>query len=156
LEHHNLNNFNQANWRVHHYYEAQLATFMQTWVKNLMPGDVVFLKGNLGAGKTTLVRYALRALGFQGQVKSPSYTIVESYEVGGYSIHHFDLYRISDPQELLFIGLEAYLDEAAIVFVEWPELGQGVLPKPNWTIELEADPKNPQRRILRIAHHAQH
>ena len=135
--------------------ESQMVELVRQWVHELKPGQIVFLKGNLGAGKTTWVRHALRALGCQEHIKSPSYTIVESYELSGQLIHHFDLYRIVDPQELVYIGLESYLDHQAMIFVEWPDLGQGVLPKPDWEIELAADPQDPQARILRMFKHAE-
>ncbi len=90
---------------------------------------ICFLKGDLGAGKTTFVRGFLRALGYEGLVKSPSYTLVETYALNGKNIFHFDLYRLKNPSELALIGLHDYLGETGVFFFEWPENGEGFLPE---------------------------
>lgn len=103
----------------------------------LLEGDpVVFLRGQLGAGKTTLVRGILRALGHHGLVKSPTYTLLEPYEVDGRVIYHFDLYRIGAGDELEFIGIDELLDAPGIKLIEWPERGAGRLPPPDLEIYL--------------------
>lgn len=104
---------------------------------DVLPGSlVVALAGDLGAGKTTLVRALLRSLGHLGPVPSPTYTLIETYDLGAHRIHHLDLYRLAEPEELEFIGLRDLLDEQAVLLVEWPQRGEGVLPGPDLTIQL--------------------
>jgi len=100
------------------------------------PGLVVFLHGDLGAGKTTLVRGVLRGLGFAGRVKSPTYALVELYEVSRLDLHHFDFYRFQDPREWNEAGFRDTFDGRRVSFVEWPEKAQGLLPAADVEITL--------------------
>lgn len=100
---------------------------------------LVFLRGDLGAGKTTLVRGFLRAAGFTGAVKSPTFTLVEEYTIGERKIFHFDLYRLSDPEELEWIGIRDYFDQNSLCFIEWAERGEGFLPDPDMIISLTVE-----------------
>lgn len=102
----------------------------------LRGGGIVHLHGDLGAGKTTLVRALLRELGHEGPVRSPTYALVESYDIAGLAVYHLDLYRTADPDELEFIGLRDWLQPGHLVLVEWPERGAGHLPDADLRIEL--------------------
>ena len=103
----------------------------------LAPGMTVYLEGGLGAGKTTLVRGLLRALGFAGRVKSPTYTLVEPYTLSGFIVYHYDLYRMHDPREWEDAGFRDDVRDNTLRLVEWPEKGQGRLPPADLRISLE-------------------
>mgnify|MGYP001619757620 CR=1 FL=1 len=97
---------------------------------------VVYLHGDLGAGKTTLARGCLRALGVSGAIKSPTYTLMEPYELAGLTVLHMDLYRLKDPRELFNLGLDDYPPASTLWLVEWPEKGGALLPPPDLDVSL--------------------
>jgi len=107
-------------------------------VLNRIPGTwLITLQGGLGAGKTTLVRGFLRALGYGGRVPSPTYTLIEPYDLEHRSVLHVDLYRLSDPEELEYLGFRELFSGDAVVLVEWPERAGGSLPAPDLSISME-------------------
>ena len=110
-------------------------------------GLMVALAGPLGAGKSTFVRATLRALGWTGRVPSPTYTLVEQYRAGGLAVAHLDLYRLADPDEIDALGGRELLSESDVVFIEWPDRGQGWLPPPALALRLDPDGDARQLRV---------
>lgn len=102
-------------------------------------GAVIYLEGELGAGKTTLARGFLRALGVAGAVRSPTYTLMEPYAVGAHNVLHMDLYRLRDPAELWELSLDSYPPERTLWLVEWPERAAALLPAPTLRLALAHD-----------------
>ena len=121
--------------------------FGEQLAKKLPANCIVYLHGDLGAGKTTLVRGILRGLGYPGKVKSPTYTLVESYQIEQQTVYHFDLYRLNDPEELEHIGFRDYLNHNPIILIEWPEKAQGFLPAADIAINISI---NGDKRIVNI------
>jgi len=113
-----------------------MLAFGAALAERLHENAVVFLEGDLGAGKTTLARGILRGLGFAGSVKSPTYTLVEPYGFSGRQVYHLDFYRIKDPEELEYIGLDDIFGETAIKLIEWPERAEGRLPAADIVIRI--------------------
>jgi tRNA threonylcarbamoyladenosine biosynthesis protein TsaE len=100
---------------------------------------LITLQGNLGCGKTTLSRGLIQSLGHTGAVKSPTYTLVEPYEIGSLQIFHYDLYRLSDPEELEFLGMRDFLDKDTLTLVEWPERAGKLLPPADLALTLQVE-----------------
>lgn len=112
---------------------------------------LLYVRGPLGAGKTTLVRGLLRALGHAGAVKSPTFTLVEPYALEGFTLYHFDLYRLEDPEELEFLGMRDYLQGNDVCVVEWPERAGAVLPLPDLDVMIRLN-NNRGRSVQLEAH----
>ncbi|MGB9150638.1 MAG: tRNA (adenosine(37)-N6)-threonylcarbamoyltransferase complex ATPase subunit type 1 TsaE [Burkholderiales bacterium] len=121
----------------------------------LVPGMTIYLRGNLGAGKTSLVRGMLQGLGFHGKVKSPTYTLVEPYEVSHLYLYHFDFYRFVDPEEWIEAGLRDYFNADNVCLVEWPEKAGDLLPTPDLTIELHILPDGRRADIQALSARAE-
>ncbi len=113
----------------------------------LVPGMALGLQGDLGAGKTTLARGLLHALGVKGRIKSPTYALLEVYEVSSLYLYHFDFYRLADPEEWVSSGFQEYFNDQAICLVEWPEKAAGLMPALDLAIILE---HRPEGRVARL------
>lgn len=109
----------------------------------------ITLEGDLGAGKTTLVRHLLRALGVQGRIKSPTYAVVEPYQVAAGAVWHFDFYRFSDPREWEDAGFRDIFASPGLKLCEWPQQAQGVMPTPDLSLHIEVTDDEQRRVTLR-------
>lgn len=130
---------NVVNAVVHHLQiadEAAMVALGRRLAALLRIGQLVFLRGDLGAGKTTLSRGILQGLGHEGAVKSPTYTLLEPYEATRIPVYHFDLYRLGDAEELEWLGARDLLAGQALSLVEWPERGSGFLPPADLVITI--------------------
>ncbi len=126
----------QTPWRVELSSPEAMEALGARLARESGPGLTVYLSGDLGAGKTTLVRGFLRGLGYQGPVRSPTFTLVEPYTLEGRRVYHFDLYRLSDPEELEFLGIRDYLDPDSMRLIEWPQRGLGLIPEPDLIVNI--------------------
>lgn len=127
--------------------EAATLAFGAQLAQAISAGMVIYLRGNLGAGKTTLVRALLHALGHQGRVKSPTYTLLEQYHAGGLNLRHFDLYRFQDINEWDSAGFSDEFDGNNICLVEWPEQAAGLVPPADLEIFLDILPEGRSIRL---------
>jgi tRNA threonylcarbamoyladenosine biosynthesis protein TsaE len=127
-------------------FAARLASAPALW-----PATFIAMDGPLGAGKTTFVRHLLRALGVQGRIKSPTYTVLEPYELasveGGRAVSHFDFYRFNDPREWLDAGLRDPFAAPGLKLVEWPDKAAGMLPLADWRVVIEPRAQDETRRV---------
>lgn len=114
--------------------EEEMGRLGERLAELIQPGEVVYLCGDLGVGKTSLARSMIHAYGFDGRVKSPSYGLVETYPIKDGELAHLDLYRLGEAEELFDLGLESYLDQGMRLLIEWPERADSYLPAADWRI----------------------
>lgn len=127
--------------------EAATLALAALFAPHLRQGAVLYLQGDLGAGKTTFSRGLLQAMGHPGNVKSPTYTLVEPYTIADQHIFHFDLYRLRDPEELEFMGIRDYFSKGNLCLIEWPERGYGLLADADLELQLQIDQNQRQLRV---------
>ena len=128
--------------------EAAMQALAERFAETLEKPAVIALHGDLGAGKSVFARALIRSLGHRGAVKSPTYTLVEQYKVPGWRIAHFDLYRLSDPEELQFIGFRELVVDSDLILIEWPNNGADYLPDITATVNIDYQPVG---RLVKIS-----
>ena len=132
---------------------ADTANLAVSLTREIPPGSVICLYGNLGSGKTHFSKAFCRACGILGEATSPSFTVINEYATAGeLMLYHFDFYRMTHPAELVNLGLEDYFHEESIALIEWPEQVRDYLPRDRWEIYFEADPARPEWRRIRVFH----
>jgi tRNA threonylcarbamoyladenosine biosynthesis protein TsaE len=131
--------------------ESQMSEFGQHIGLSCQSGGIIYLDGTLGMGKTTLSRTIIQGLGWEGRVKSPTYTLVEEYALNDVLVYHFDLYRLADPEELEFMGIRDMDAEKSLWLVEWPEKGAGLLPNADLLVQIKETDRDDERAIHLIA-----
>jgi tRNA threonylcarbamoyladenosine biosynthesis protein TsaE len=119
--------------------EADTLALGAELARGLKPGMVIYLAGQLGAGKTTLARGVLRGLGYGGKVKSPTFTLVELYKISRLYLYHFDFYRFDDPRELADAGFRDYFNPHSVCLVEWPEKAAAGLPAADVSVSMRLE-----------------
>ncbi len=128
--------------------EQDMSRLAQLIANAFEQSTMLYLHGHLGSGKTTLARYIIQALGCKDHIKSPTYTLVECYQLKSWRICHLDLYRLVDAQELEFIGIRDYLDDETIYLIEWPENAGGYLTPADIDIYIDFHVENKRRMKL--------
>lgn len=123
---------------------------------NIRAPFIIWLQGDLGAGKTTFTRGLINAFGHHGSVKSPTYNIVESYPFQGFTINHFDLYRFQSPEEWLDAGLDEFITPESINLIEWPQLGEDFIPNPDIILNITSIAHGRQADLLARTDHGKH
>ncbi len=133
------------------------AAFARALAPLMQAGMKIYLSGDLGAGKTALVRELLRALGHSGSVKSPTFTLMEPYNLSKFELHHFDFYRLSEPDAWREAGFEESFSGSAVAVVEWPENAGGSLPPPDLhlRIDIASDDSEDERRHMVVQAHSE-
>jgi len=127
-----------------------MTQFGQYLGKVCQNGSVIYLNGTLGMGKTTLCRAVIQGLGWSGRVKSPTYNLLEQYELPALLAIHFDLYRLGEPEELEFIGIRDYDASTNLWLIEWPEKGLGCLPSADLDLTLNEVVGLPEERLIEV------